>query len=345
MKSHLIKITSKNKKSILKFLFLVHKKFNFKIGSKALLKNYLPVSNRKKIITVLKSPHVNKKAQEQFETRIFSQKLVIYTAYDNRFLYFLKNLKLRLFPDIRLKIKFITNRNSSIKKQIFNLYNYKFQPSQFYYSQDLTYQNKKTNFKENFSCISKLKDKSYKMKNLKRSIAYLNIIGIYGKLFLKQLKVWIAQLVEQRTENPCVSSSILLLNKNLQQMKNYLWNMFANIKNAQLAKRDFIFQEKKHTCESFLKILWNEGFILGYKTDITNNRKLKIFLKYQRNKPAINSLKTISKPGRRIYYSIKQIWKIDSNKSFIIFSTNKGLKTITDCKKLGIGGEPFVVIN
>ena len=345
MKSHLIKITSKNKKSLLKFLFLVHKKFSFKIGSKSLLKNYLPVSKKRKIVTILKSPHVNKKAQEQFETRTFSQKLVIYTAYDNRFLYFLKNLKLKLFPDIRLKIKFIANRNNSIKKQIFNLCNYKFQHSQFFYSQDATTQNKKTDFKENFFYVPKLGDKNYKIKNLKRSIVYLNIIGIYGKLFLNQLKVWIAQLVEQRTENPCVSSSILLLNKNIQQMKNYLWNMFASIKNAQLAKRDFIFQEKKHICESFLRILWDEGFILGYKTDITNNRKLKIFLKYQRNKPAISSLKTISKPGRRIYYSIKQIWKIDSNKSFIIFSTNKGLKTITDCKKLGIGGEPFVVIS
>ena len=121
--------------------------------------------------------------------------------------------------------------------------------------------------------------------------------------------------------------------------------MFANIKNAQLSRRSFIFQKKKNICESFLKILWNEGFILGYKVDTFDKTKFKIFLKYQKNKPVINSLKTVSKPGRRIYYSIKQIWKIDSNKSFIIFSTNKGLKTIKDCKKLGIGGEPFIIIN
>jgi small subunit ribosomal protein S8 len=121
--------------------------------------------------------------------------------------------------------------------------------------------------------------------------------------------------------------------------------MFASIKNGQLAKRSFIFHARKNICESFLKILWQEGFILGYKIDSNDKNKLKIFLKYKNGHPVINSLKLVSKPSRRIYYSIKQIWKIDSSKSFIIFSTNKGLKSILDCKKLKIGGEPFIIIN
>ena len=128
-------------------------------------------------------------------------------------------------------------------------------------------------------------------------------------------------------------------------MKNYLWNMFANIKNGQLTKRSFIYQTRKKICESFLKILWQEGFILGYNIDSKDPNLLKIFLKYNNGRPAINSLKVISKPSRRIYFSSKQIWKIDSSKSFIIFSTSKGLKTILDCKKLKIGGEPVIVIS
>lgn len=121
--------------------------------------------------------------------------------------------------------------------------------------------------------------------------------------------------------------------------------MFSNIKNGQLAKKSFIYQKKKKICEKFLKILWNEGFILGYKIDNIDSNKIKIFLKYNNEKPVINSIKLITKPGRRIYYSAKQIWKLDSTKNFIIFSTNQGLKTIIDCKKLKIGGEPFLVIN
>ena len=128
-------------------------------------------------------------------------------------------------------------------------------------------------------------------------------------------------------------------------MKNYLWNMFAKIKNGQMAGHNIIFQKRKKICEAFLKILWAEGFILGYTINEKNTNQLKIFLRYHRNKPTINSIKFISKPGRRLYYSIKQISKIDSNKSFLIFSTNEGLKSILECKKLRIGGEPFIAIN
>ena len=39
-------------------------------------------------------------------------------------------------------------------------------------------------------------------------------------------------------------------------MKNYLWNMFANIKNGQMAKKSVILESKKNICESFLKILY-----------------------------------------------------------------------------------------
>ena len=105
--------------------------------------------------------------------------------------------------------------------------------------------------------------------------------------------------------------------------------MFANIKNGQMAKKSVIIEPKKNICESFLKILWDEGFISGYRISPQNHNKLEIFLKYTKTgKPTISSLKFLSKPGQRVYYSTKQIWKLDSCKTFIIFSTNKGLKSI-----------------
>jgi small subunit ribosomal protein S8 len=122
--------------------------------------------------------------------------------------------------------------------------------------------------------------------------------------------------------------------------------MIANIQNGQMVRKSFIFQKQKKICKSFLNILWDEGYILGYKNYPNNSNTIKIFLKYnQEGKPAINSLKPISKPGQRINYSIKQIWKINSNKTFIIFTTNQGLLSIVDCKKLKIGGEPLVIVN
>jgi small subunit ribosomal protein S8 len=122
--------------------------------------------------------------------------------------------------------------------------------------------------------------------------------------------------------------------------------MIANIKNGQTARKSFILQKQKKICNSFLNILWDENYILGYKTQKNDsNNTVKIFLKYNQGKPVINSLKLISKPGHRIYYSAKQIWKINSNRTFIIFTTNQGLLTSNDCKKLKVGGEPLVSIN
>lgn len=122
--------------------------------------------------------------------------------------------------------------------------------------------------------------------------------------------------------------------------------MFANIKNGQMAKKSVIIESRKNINESFLKILWDEGFISGYRIFPLNNQKVEIFLKYTRTgKPVINSLKSVSKPGQRLYYSAKQIWKLDSSKTFLIFSTNQGLRTVSQCKKSRLGGEPLVIVN
>ena len=118
--------------------------------------------------------------------------------------------------------------------------------------------------------------------------------------------------------------------------------MISNIKNGQLAKKAIVFQKRQKLCESVLKILWTEGFITGFKISEQN---INIFLKYHANgKPAIDKIKSLSKPGKRLYYSSKQIWKINSTKGLIVISTNKGLKSLYQCKQLKIGGEPLLII-
>lgn len=127
-------------------------------------------------------------------------------------------------------------------------------------------------------------------------------------------------------------------------MKHYLWNMLANIQNGQLVNKSFILQKKTKFCESLLNILWDEGYISGYKIVTKKKNILKIYLKYSKNLPVISSLNSLTKPGKRIYYSINQLWKINSTKGLLIISTNKGLLTLSDCKKFKVGGEPIVIV-
>jgi len=127
-------------------------------------------------------------------------------------------------------------------------------------------------------------------------------------------------------------------------MKNLLWNIPANLTNSLLSRRNYMYQPKTKLTNAFLNILWNEGFILGYKISNSNPNLFKIFLKYKNKNPVINSIKFIFKPSRHIYYSVSQLWKLDSKKNLIILTTPKGLMTVSECKKSQIGGKPLFLI-
>ena len=127
-------------------------------------------------------------------------------------------------------------------------------------------------------------------------------------------------------------------------MKNTVWNIATDLRNSQASRRNFIFQPKTKLITAFLNILWDEGFILGYKICDSDPNLLKIFLKYKNGKPAVSSLKLISKPSHPIYYSASHLWKLDSKKNLIILTTHKGLMTIHECKQTQTGGKPLFTI-
>jgi len=127
-------------------------------------------------------------------------------------------------------------------------------------------------------------------------------------------------------------------------MKNSLWNMLSSIRNGQSVKKPFIIQNNKKVCIAFLNVLWDEGFILGYKIFGNQKKRIKIFLKYRNGKPVITSLVSITKPSIRKYYSLSQLWRIKSNNNLFIVSTSKGLYSLEECKKLRLGGELFLLI-
>ena len=86
-------------------------------------------------------------------------------------------------------------------------------------------------------------------------------------------------------------------------------------------------------------MLWDEGFINGYTINEPYCNKLEIYLKYIKNEPCIKIIKAISKPGRRIYINKEKIWKLDSSVCLFILSTSRGVLSLSQCKKLNIGGE------
>jgi len=116
-----IVINSKNNTSLKSFLKVFR---NLSQNKKLQLNTTLKISNKarlNKIFTVLKSPHVNKGAQEQFELNIFSKNVIITTFQVLKILILVKKIQSMSFSDIDIKIKFILFNNLKKNMLISNL--------------------------------------------------------------------------------------------------------------------------------------------------------------------------------------------------------------------------------
>ena len=94
-----------------------------------------------------------------------------------------------------------------------------------------------------------------------------------------------------------------------------LSNLFSKIKNGYLAKKSKIVQQKSKQSINILNILVKEGFIRSYK--INSKNQLDIYLKYRKNKAIIIEIKRLSKPGKRLYITNKNLYK--KKQDFILF--------------------------
>lgn len=125
MRTFNVTAASKNKNSIRKFVrFFNVTMRRVKLKTK---KKFFIKKERKKFMTILTSPHVNKSAQEQFEIRTFSVQLRIETMQSFKFLVLVKRIGNQLFPDTRIKLSLGLNqvKQDSLKKKLFNLDNFR----------------------------------------------------------------------------------------------------------------------------------------------------------------------------------------------------------------------------
>lgn len=116
-------------------------------------------------------------------------------------------------------------------------------------------------------------------------------------------------------------------------------DMLTSIRNAVAVRKEKIEIPYSNLKAEIARVLKEEGFIANYKkVDAPNKSYLRILFKYGPNKePVINEIVRVSKPGRRIYCSYKDI-KSDGFTVYIL-STPKGVMSDKDAKKHRVGGE------
>lgn len=120
-------------------------------------------------------------------------------------------------------------------------------------------------------------------------------------------------------------------------------DLLTRIRNAAMARHDRVrlpSSKLKHTIADVLKI---EGYVseVQLESDDQNNRKtLTLVLKYGRDRvPAIEGIRRISRPGRRVYVQAQQIPKVKSGLGIALLSTSRGIMSDRQARKLNVGGE------
>ena len=125
-------------------------------------------------------------------------------------------------------------------------------------------------------------------------------------------------------------------------MSDPIADMLTRIRNANTAKHDTVDVPASKMKLAIANILLDEGYIAKY--DLVEDGALKtihITLKYgaDKNEKVISGLKRISKPGLRVYANTEDIPKVLGGLGTAIISTNKGVVTDKEARKLGVGGE------
>lgn len=104
------KVSSKDSQTLKKFF-----KFLQKLKSSSIVFKHFSNQNKRKFITVLKSPHVNKTAQEQFEFRYYSKELLVDSLKPLTFFLAIKKIQNLSFPNLKLEVKAFVNPNKKGK--------------------------------------------------------------------------------------------------------------------------------------------------------------------------------------------------------------------------------------
>lgn len=122
-----------------------------------------------------------------------------------------------------------------------------------------------------------------------------------------------------------------------------LINFLNKLKNASLLNKEFVYLNFDLKYFEILKVLYREGFIQGYKIDRKNYQTI-VYLRFFENKFVIDRLKFLSTPSQERFLSYSDLCLISNKKTFILLSTNKGLRTIYECKKQKLGGKLLFLI-
>ncbi len=119
-----------------------------------------------------------------------------------------------------------------------------------------------------------------------------------------------------------------------------LGDMITRIRNAAMRGRSTVNTPASKLRARVLDVLIEEGYIRAYaEVEKDGKKELEIQLKYYEGAPVISDIARVSKPGRRVYSSIKDLSLVRNGLGISILSTPKGVMSDAAARTQNVGGE------
>ena len=154
--------------------------------------------------------------------------------------------------------------------------------------------------------------------------------GLESSLHLARCQAWLNQVgrVEKMT------------------MTDPLGDMLTRIRNGQRVGHPQIACPSSSFRLNVLEVLEREGYIRGFReVEETKTRpRIEIELKYHEGSPVIRAIQRVSRPGRRIYASIKDLRPVNNGLGISILSTPRGVMSDAEARMANVGGEVLCTV-
>ena len=129
-------------------------------------------------------------------------------------------------------------------------------------------------------------------------------------------------------------------------MTDPIGDMITRIRNAQMRAKSKVSMPSSKQRERVAEVLKTEGYIRGYASvaHASGRNELEIELKYFDGTPVIREIERVSKPGRRVYASVKALPRVNNGLGIAIVSTPKGVMADHEARDANVGGEVICTV-
>jgi len=130
-------------------------------------------------------------------------------------------------------------------------------------------------------------------------------------------------------------------------MSDTIADMLTRLRNAVAAKHKTVDVKNSRICQGIAKVLKEEGYITDFSVldDGTKQGLIRINIKYTpTGEQVLRELKRISKPGCRVYRSVKEFPHVISGLGIAVLSTSRGVLSDRQARAQNIGGELLATI-